>query len=124
MFRENDFRYLISALVTVLILTIVSIVYEWRLVDDDSWLDTIVAIIRWQGVILPLTIICIALFEVTKVIANRMIAHFKQKDRAEGRAEGRAEEREAWRKWNTRRLEAASRDESFNEPTPAERDPQ
>ena len=93
MFRENDFWYLAGALLAILGLTIVSIGYEGAVVDQDSKLETIVAIIRWQGVILPVTVTGIATAEVVRVIASRMIAHFSQKDRAEGKAEGKAEER-------------------------------
>ena len=116
MFRENDFRYLVAALVIVLGLTILSILYEWMLAPHDSTLETTVAIIRWQGDIFPIAIIGIATVEVFKVIADRMIAKRKERDIERGREQ----EREAWQGWNNRRLEAEARKEPFNEPTPAE----
>ena len=39
--------------------------------------------------------------------------------KAEGKAEGKTEERELWRAWNDRRLEAEKKGEEFNEPPPS-----
>ena len=50
------------------------------------------------------------------MIADRMIAKRKERDREQGRSE----EREAWLGWNNRRLQAEARNETFNEPTPVE----
>ena len=118
MFRENDFPYLVAALAVVFGFTVLSIWYEVAIVDQDSKMAIVEAIIRWQGVILPVTIISIAVWEVFTVIANRMIAHFRQEDRQQGRKE----ERVAWEEWNARRLNAENRGEQFHEPTPGEKE--
>ena len=90
MFRDDDHLYVAIGVTIVFILTILSTVFEWAWVDDDSTLETILAIIKWQGVILPITIVGIAGFEVSRVLATRVIARFKNEDREKGRAEERA----------------------------------
>ncbi len=40
--------------------------------------------------------------------------------KAEGIAEGKTEERELWKAWNNRRLEAEAKGQEFNEPPPNE----
>ena len=48
------------------------------------------------------------------------IAEGKAEGIAEGIAEGKAEERELWKAWNSRRLEAEAKGQEFNEPPPNE----
>ena len=48
------------------------------------------------------------------------IAEGKAEGIAEGKAEGRVEERQVWRDWNNRRMEAEARGEKFTEPPPFE----
>ena len=61
-------------------------------------------------------------------IYQRLVQQFRAEGRAEGIAEGKAEgiaegrveERQVWRDWNNRRMEAEARGEKFTEPPPFE----
>jgi flagellar biosynthesis/type III secretory pathway protein FliH len=60
-------------------------------------------------------------------LRQKLIEPLKEKQRAEGRAEGLAEglekgreaERAAWEAWNRRRMDAESKGEPFDEPSPS-----
>ena len=57
-------------------------------------------------------------------INEKWLKPLKEKRRREnweaGRSEGRTEERAEWQSWNTRRLEAKQKDDTFGEPPPGE----
>ena len=91
MFRDSDFRYLVASVTIVLILTALAVSYEIGYITGDSWFETIIAVIRWQGAIVPVTLIFLATWEVLKVIADRIIARNRERIRQEGREEGRKE---------------------------------
>ena len=63
-------------------------------ITGDSWFETIIAVIRWQGAIVPVTLVFLATWEILKVIADRIIARNRERIRQEARAEGRKEMRE------------------------------
>jgi len=55
---------------------------------------------------------------VYQAMVNRYVIPVIEKHKAEGRVEGRAAEREAWRAWNRRRVEAEQRGQQFDEAPP------
>jgi hypothetical protein len=94
MFRDSDFRYLVASVTIVLILTALAVSYEIGYITGDSWFETIIAVIRWQGAIVPVTLIFLATWEVFKVIADRIIARNRERIRQEAHEQGREEMRE------------------------------
>ena len=118
MFRDYEIVYLAKSLVLVALLTVVATVYETML-TNKSGLDIVIAVIRWQSVTLSLTLIILAVWEVTPVLAKRINEKFTNRVRNEGRREGRQEQDAKWIAWNKRRLEAERQGLTFNEPTPA-----
>jgi hypothetical protein len=94
MFRDSDFRYLVASVTIVLILTALAVSYEIGYITGDSWFETIIAVIRWQGAIVPTTLIFLATWEVFKVIADRIIARNRERIRQEAHEQGREEMRE------------------------------
>ena len=88
MFRENDAKYLLASVAVAFIGSILSAVYEVSVVTGDTSWQTAIAILKWHGVIIPVTIYIIAIFEVLRVIADRIIARRREKDREEGRQAG------------------------------------
>ena len=55
---------------------------------------------------------------VYQAMVNRYVIPVIEKHKAEGRAEGRAAEREEWRVWNRRRIEAEKHGRVFDESPP------
>ena len=123
MFKEDDFVYLSLSFVIILVLTIASFVYEVAAVTQDSWFQTAIATIRWQGVIVPVTVTILVMVEFARVLA-RIIN--ERRDRAkveEGRQEGRQENNQEWMEWLSRKNAAEKDSRPFNEPSPAEKQP-
>ena len=120
MFKEDDFFYLSLSFVIILVLTIASFVYEVVAVTQDSWVQTIIATVRWQGVIVPVTVTILVIVEFARVFARKIN---NRRDRAkveEGRQEGRQEVHQEWMEWLSR-VERDGR--SFNDPPTAEKQP-
>ena len=55
---------------------------------------------------------------VYQAMVNRYVIPVIEKHKAEGRAEGRAAEREEWRAWNRRRIDAKKKGRKFDESPP------
>lgn len=70
----------------------------------------------------PVNVIGEVAMSVYHAIVNRYVIPVIEKHKAEGRAEGRAEgqaaEREEWRAWNRRRIEAEKHGRIFDESPP------
>ena len=110
MFRDSDFRYLVASVTIVLILTALAVSYEIGYITGDSWFETIIAVIRLQGAIVPVTLIFLATWEVSKVIADRIIARNRERIRQEAREEGRKQGREEMRKEILQQIEGLPED--------------
>ena len=110
MFKEDDFVYLLLSVVIILAFTTASFVYEVAAVTQDSWFQTAIATVRWQGVIVPVTVTILAIVEFVRVLASRIITRDKEKARQEERAE--------WVAWFERKDAAKKEGQPFNEPSP------
>ena len=66
----------------------------------------------------PVNVMGEVAMSVYHAIVNRYVIPVIEKHKAEGRAEGRAAEREEWRAWNRRRIEAEKHGRIFDESPP------
>ena len=96
MFKEHEVRYLAASAILVWVVLGLFALYEIFLIDDDSGLETLLAVIQWTGSSVAVTVIIIATFEVIMLAArynqrrfNEGIEQGMEKGREEGREEGR-----------------------------------
>jgi len=66
----------------------------------------------------PVNVMGEVAMSVYHAIVNRYVIPVIEKHKAEGRVEGRAEEREEWRAWNRRRIEAEKQGRKFDKSPP------
>ncbi len=89
--------------------------YETAYRNQDSFIQTVVAVLQWLGTIVAGQVIFIVIWEgAIMVMAERL----KQRYREEGRQEGRAEIIKRVQAWDERRKAAEARGEPFDEPIP------
>jgi hypothetical protein len=113
--------------------------YETAQRAEDSAVETVLAIISGMAEVgVAAAVATVVTTEVTQnvmvtgeYLRQKLVEPLKEKQRAEGRAKGRAEglaeglekgreaERAAWEVWNRRRMDAESKGEPFDEPSPS-----
>ena len=109
--------------------------YETAQRAEDSAVETVLAIISGMAEVgVAAAVATVVTTEVTQnvmvtgeYLRQKLVEPLKEKQRAEGRAEGLAEglekgreaERAAWEVWNRRRMDAESKGEPFDEPSPS-----
>ncbi len=116
MFRENETRYLIASAALVWIISGLLAWYEIGYNEEDSQLDTAVAIAQGVATAVALTIAILASIEVFMVFAER----YRQRRYQEGLREGKQRAYEEWEAWNERRLQAEANGEPFDEAPPSQ----
>jgi hypothetical protein len=92
LFKEHEVRYLVASAILVWVVLGLLALYEIYLIDDDSGLETLLAVIQWAGSSVAVTVIIIATSEVIMLAARINRKRFNEgleKGREEGRVEGR-----------------------------------
>ena len=95
MFRDNNLVYLVASVAITLFGTLLTVIYEVWFGKETTVFATALAIIKWQGVIVPLAVHIVATSEVMRVIGNRMLEKWRENDRERWLQEGRQEAIEA-----------------------------
>ncbi len=100
--------------------------YEVTQRTSDVPIETVLAIIQgiaWVGAASATTSIAItegmqSIMVTGEWLRQNLLEPLKEKQRQEGREQGREEERQVWKAWNQRRLDAEAKGETFDEPIP------
>jgi DNA integrity scanning protein DisA with diadenylate cyclase activity len=93
LFKEHEVRYLVASAILVWVVLGLLALYEIYLIDDDSGLETLLAVIQWAGSSVAVTVIIIATSEVIMLAARINRKRFN-----EGLEKGREEGRERYDK--------------------------
>ncbi len=127
----EDWRKLYFTIFSVQTLALIGLAvwYEVFVVTNESWPETIFAIISNAGpgigVIAAESIILTEAYFV--VIFGGIVERYQNRLRqreAEGEARGESRANERWEAWNRRRLEAEANGQAFTEPPPSAEQPE
>ena len=126
---DKSFKHIYFSLFTVLVL-FGAVLVVWKgegvRTAPDPWVGLLAFCTGMAPVVVTVAPVSVVVTEIVRSVMvlsgmlQERLERMREARRAEGRAEGRAEANARWETWNNRRLEAAARDEPFQEPSPSQ----